>query len=118
MLESYCYYHWIAFNFHLVAKKQKMYSTLNSEITLILSLQLRDKAAMLGVITEELFFPQNLHENRVKFPEERNAFVLDQQHGHCDTTCKPAIYNPGGHFRNFWVGMCHWDPATLDLYQS
>ena len=24
----------------------------------------------------------------------------------------------GGHFRNFWVGMCHWDPGTLDLYQS
>ena len=25
---------------------------------------------------------------------------------------------PGGHFRNFWVGMCRWDPGTLDLYQS
>ena len=24
----------------------------------------------------------------------------------------------GGYFRNFWVGMCHWDPATLNLYQS
>ena len=24
----------------------------------------------------------------------------------------------GGHFRNFWVGMCCWDPGTLDLYQS
>ena len=24
----------------------------------------------------------------------------------------------GGHFRNFWVGMCRWDPGTLDLYQS
>ena len=26
-----------------------------------------------------------------KFPEERNAFVLDHQHGCCDVTCKPAI---------------------------
>ena len=24
----------------------------------------------------------------------------------------------GGHFRNFWVGMCRWNPGTLDLYQS
>ena len=31
-----------------------------------------------------------------------------------------AYFTPGGggHFRNFWVGMCHWDPGTLDLYQS
>ena len=26
--------------------------------------------------------------------------------------------DPGGHFRNFWVGMCYWDPGTLELYQS
>ena len=29
---------------------------------------------------------------------------------------------PGGgggeYFRNFWVGMCRWDPGTLSLYQS
>ena len=24
----------------------------------------------------------------------------------------------GGHFRNFWVGMCCCDPGTLNLYQS
>ena len=24
----------------------------------------------------------------------------------------------GGYFRNFWVGMCGWDPGTLNLYQS
>ena len=24
----------------------------------------------------------------------------------------------GGYFRNFWVGMCRWDPWTLSLYQS
>ena len=24
----------------------------------------------------------------------------------------------GGYFRNFWVRMCHWDPGTLNLYQS
>ena len=24
----------------------------------------------------------------------------------------------GGHFRNLWVGMCRWDPGTLNLYQS
>ena len=26
---------------------------------------------------------------------------------------------PGGeYFRNFWVGMCCWDPGTLNLYQN
>ena len=34
---------------------------------------------------------KNLHENRVYFPEERNAFVLDHQHGCREVTCKPAI---------------------------
>ena len=24
----------------------------------------------------------------------------------------------GEYFRNFWVGMCRWDPGTLNLYQS
>ena len=24
----------------------------------------------------------------------------------------------GGHFRNFWVAMCRWEPGTLNLYQS
>ena len=37
----------------------------------------------------------NLHENRVQFPEERNAFVLDHQHGRRDVTCKPAILTAG-----------------------
>ena len=23
-----------------------------------------------------------------------------------------------GYFRNFWVGMCHWDRGTLSLHQS
>ena len=26
---------------------------------------------------------------------------------------------PGGEYlRNFWVGICRWDPGTLSLYQS
>ena len=24
----------------------------------------------------------------------------------------------GGYFRNFCVGMCRWDPGTLNLYQG
>ena len=59
----------------------------------ILGLQPRDKAAMLVVNTKEIFL-QNLHQNRVHFPAERNAFVLDHQHGRRDVACKPAI----GHF--------------------
>ena len=41
----------------------------------ILGLQPRDKAAMLVVNTQEIFL-LNLHQNRVHFPAERNAFVL------------------------------------------
>ena len=25
---------------------------------------------------------------------------------------------PEGYFRNFWVGMCRWDPETVNLYQN
>ena len=56
----------------------------------IRGLQPRDKAAMLVVNTKEIFL-LNLHQNRVHFPAERNAFVLDHQHGRRDVTCKPAI---------------------------
>ena len=56
----------------------------------ILGLQPRDKAAMLVVNTKEIFL-LNLHQNRVHFPAERNAFVLDHQHGRRDVTCKPAM---------------------------
>ena len=56
----------------------------------ILGLQPRDKAAMLVVNTKENFW-QNLHQNRVHFPAEGNAFVFDHQHGRRDVTCKPAI---------------------------
>ena len=47
---------------------------------------------MLGVNTID-FFLNNVHENRVLFPDKRNTFVLDHQHGHRDITCKPAIEN-------------------------
>ena len=29
-----------------------------------------------------------------------------------------AVPARGRYFRNFWVGMCRWDPGTLRLYQS
>ena len=45
---------------------------------------------MLVVNTKEIFL-LNLHQNRVYFPAERDAFVLDHQHGRRDVTCKPAI---------------------------
>ena len=38
------------------------------------------RRAMLGVNAVELF-SKKLHQNRLKFSEERNAFALDHQHG-------------------------------------
>ena len=32
-----------------------------------------------------------------------------------DSEVHPSI-DPGGYFRNFWVGMCRCDPETLNLY--
>ena len=63
---------------------------MQKQITEILGSQPRDKAAMLVVKTKEIFL-LNLHQNRVHFPADRNAFVLDHQHGRRDVTCKPAI---------------------------
>ena len=71
-----------------VIKRKK--KTLFSGYFAILGLQPRDKAAMLVVNTKEIFL-LNLHQNRVHFPAERNAFVLDHQHGGRDVICKPAI---------------------------
>ena len=50
-----------------------------------LGLQPRDKAAMLMVYNR--IFARRIY---LKI-EERNAFVLDHQHGRRDVTCKPAI---------------------------
>ena len=63
---------------------------LSNQFDLILGLQPRDKAAMLVVNTKETFL-LNLHQNRVHFPAERNAFVLYPEHGFRDATCKPTV---------------------------
>ena len=64
---------------------------------LILGLEPRDKVAMLVVNTKETFL-LNLHQNRVHFPLEGNAFILDPQHGRRDITCKPAILSQSQSF--------------------
>ena len=38
---------------------------------------------------------------------DRGLFIIER--------CK--LFPRGGHFRNFWVGMCRWEPVTLNLYQ-
>ena len=48
-------------------------------ISYFLGLQPRGKATMLGVNAME-FFWKNLHEKRVSFAKERNAFVLDHHY--------------------------------------
>ena len=58
----------------------------------ILGLQPRDKAAMLGVSTIELFSRRILMKIEVTSHRlKRNGFVLDHQHGRCDVTCKPEV---------------------------
>ena len=31
---------------------------------------------------------------------------------------RPLSRGGGGYYRNFWMGMCRWDPGTIHLYQS
>ena len=62
-------------------------------------------------------------ENRVKKYTWTCVGTVDQGFpGHSSgKPNKPNIVYPlggGGYFRNFWVGMCRWDPGTLNLYQS
>ena len=76
-------------NFYRLAQKTTPLPPTNVGFP-ILRLQPRDKAAMLVVNTKEIFL-QNLHQNRVHFPAERNSFVFDHQHGCRDVTCKQAI---------------------------
>ena len=71
-------------------KLENCYKIVIRAMLRILGLQPRDKAAMLVVNTKEIFL-LNLHQNGVHFPAERDAFVLDHQHGRRDVTCKPAI---------------------------
>ena len=49
--------------------------------------------------------------------EEIIALLRKERHWR---SCRPARWKipGGGYFRNFWVGMCRWDPGTLNLYQS
>ena len=66
---------------------------------------------MLVVNTKEIFL-LNLHQNRVHFPAERNAFVLDHQRGRRDATCKPAIPLKLWNFKstNFsWPSVLQYD---------
>ena len=36
----------------------------------------------------------------------------------CKLTRFPGGGGGGSYFKNFWVGMWHWNPGTLKLYQS
>ena len=67
------------------------------DVYFILGLQPRDKAAMLVVKTKEIFL-LNLHQNGVHFPAERNAFVLDHQHGRRKDPPFPDDEKITGHF--------------------
>ena len=53
-----------------------------------------------------------------KFPflyrDSREARHLDK----AQTSAMNSQICPGGYLRNFWVGMCRWDPGTLNLYQN
>ena len=48
----------------------------------------------------------------------QEIFVLEGKFLACENSRFSLLFARGGHFRNFWVGMCRWAPGTLNLYQS
>ena len=67
-----------------------------------LGLQPRDKAAMLVVYNR--IFARRIYLKIEFSSQERQAFVLDHQHGRCDVTCKPAIRGTNSY-------SCYYCPA-------
>ena len=51
-------------------------------------------------------------------PSSRERFLVGCGSGCSLVTEQYETLGGGGYFRNFWVGMCRWDPETLNLYQS
>ena len=43
---------------------------------------------------------------------------MGRNHFPADRNSTPRGVGWGGYFMNFWVGMCRWDPGTLNLCQS
>ena len=50
-------------------------------------------------------------------PSSRERFLVGCGSGCSLVTEQYETRGGGGYFRDFWVGMCHWDPETLNLYQ-
>ena len=51
-------------------------------------------------------------------PSSRERFLVGCGSGCSLVTEQYETPGGGGYFRNFWVGLCRWDPGTLNLYQS
>ena len=66
---------------------------------------------------EILTFLQGLNDLEYKKPKEK-TLIEDAELHSWRVFRKLPKSRGGGPFRNFWVGMCRWDPGTLDLYQS
>ena len=63
-----------------------------------------------------IFSKKNLRENRVWFPEERNASVFDHQHGRRDVTCKPAIIKFAGFETRGKLDLVNFHKDFSDCY--
>ena len=51
---------------------------------------------------------------KIEEEKKRNHSLFSKNHG----VLILETAGGGGYFWNFWVGMCRWDPGTLNLYQS
>ena len=62
-------------------------------------------------------FLQNLHEKRIKFLVEQNAFVLDDHHSHHEFMCKPPVQSVSLVFL-MWIKLnlrqyCQLSPSSM-----
>ena len=68
-------------------------------------------------------FPLHLSLLKYLLNDVKKACIWNFRVNDSQTRCLVNRFGipPGGggaYFRDFWVGVCRWDPGTLNLYQS
>ena len=80
------------------------------------SVDYNKQAYIYYVITHFSPYNKNTFEENVNQMERRKSFTSHRKIGKQSMLSRSLeTRGEGGYFGNFWVGMCRWDPGTLNL---
>ena len=79
------------------------------------SVDYNKQAYIYYVITHFSSYNKNTFEENVNQMERRKSFTSHRKIGKQSMLSRSLETRGGGYFGNFWVGMCRWDPGTLNL---